>query len=672
MTAIHPGPTGTTLPKPSTLLWAATALALAASLGLLSFGPDLEYLLPIYGLAFVLALMAVRPAQELTPFDWLMLGWLLVVLLNPLTSVVPASSWWLSIVIALQPLSLLAGSANAMAKEQWQKIWLVVCGIAAFVCLWMAAEFVSSGGQRANGPISDFNAAGTLVYLVLLPLLGQYLTGDRPQRPAQLLRLALITLFAFALFATASRGAVGVFALTGTLLIAVIAIQGRGVEHRFVTIALAGAAIAGALVLNMAVSNPLVSDSLQTRNVTDLAHDQSTQHRLLMWRSTLEIYQTYPYLGSGLGTFVMVYPAVRSPIETDTAGYHAHNDYLEFLAEGGPLLLAGLMLFAAWVAHTLYRVIFDPRWREHPERWQALAIALALSAALVHATVNFIFYVPAAAVLIALWNIRLRSLMRNERAEPAQVEHKSTALGWVALTGFAGLVVLALNVYSANRFDPTKLQSNDYSVGSSRYRQALLIRSFMPFDYVSLMYLVRAQTQEAIKWKGDTVGDAWAKAALIDIEALRRSKRFDCIAESAHAWLAHLYGDRLSVPMAKVDPLVLLDRATENNPTCMKLYADAAQIALQTERYADGLAVAEKALRWTDVRVTGRNETLAAIEALAELYLRAGHPRFADFYARQVLANDGTRAKARRILEQARAGLVTEKAPMSLGTPTAG
>src|SRR5205814_9499291 len=64
--------------------------------------------------------------------------------------------------------------------------------------------------------------------------------------------------------------------------------------------------------------------------------------RLTIARDTLRMATDRPWLGWGLGTFSAVYPQYRSfPI--DLLVDHAHNDYVEMLAETG--LLGACIIF---------------------------------------------------------------------------------------------------------------------------------------------------------------------------------------------------------------------------------------------------------------------------------------------------------------------------------------
>jgi len=84
------------------------------------------------------------------------------------------------------------------------------------------------------------------------------------------------------------------------------------------------------------------------RNAEGLIHDT----RLLLWKDTLDIIKQFPISGTGFGTFVDIYPGYRSVPERLIFN-HAHNDYLELLANAG-LIGAGLF---AWFMISLFRTV---------------------------------------------------------------------------------------------------------------------------------------------------------------------------------------------------------------------------------------------------------------------------------------------------------------------------
>ena len=73
---------------------------------------------------------------------------------------------------------------------------------------------------------------------------------------------------------------------------------------------------------------------------------EGAAYRGLLYSAALEIYQANPLTGAGVFVFPLLYRGLRSPLDQATAGEFVHNDYLQFLAEGGPLLLVALVIFA--------------------------------------------------------------------------------------------------------------------------------------------------------------------------------------------------------------------------------------------------------------------------------------------------------------------------------------
>jgi O-antigen ligase/Flp pilus assembly protein TadD len=108
--------------------------------------------------------------------------------------------------------------------------------------------------------------------------------------------------------------------------------------------------------------------------------------RLVVWRDTLAMIRAFPLFGSGMGTFARVYPRFRT-LPGVHAVDHAHNDYLELLADGG---LVGAGLFAWFVAAALRATLRAARRRREPFALSlALGTVAGVVAFLVHALSDF-------------------------------------------------------------------------------------------------------------------------------------------------------------------------------------------------------------------------------------------------------------------------------------------
>lgn len=121
--------------------------------------------------------------------------------------------------------------------------------------------------------------------------------------------------------------------------------------------------------------------------------------RPIHWGNVVHIIKNYPLFGSGLGTFVSIYPVYEDEINKYQLT-HAHNDYLEFISEtgilGSTLLFGGILVILAQ-SFLIWRV------RRHPEvKGLALGGIVAIVAILLHSLTDFNLHIPANMLLFTV------------------------------------------------------------------------------------------------------------------------------------------------------------------------------------------------------------------------------------------------------------------------------
>ncbi|MCE5361532.1 MAG: O-antigen ligase family protein [Acidithiobacillus sp.] len=331
-----------------------------------------------------------------------MLAWLLWFWLTLFWSHVPYSSWFYFWTLGAVPLSFLGWIM--ISEREIEKVWpwfwrgiLLSTWVLIGIAFWEYFDGVATnqvlGNIRVQGTLLDTNSFAAWMNLLWFVLLGRflYLDGHRQGRKSidytvlfYLVTLAFVT---FAFWMTYSRG--GALAWFCTSIIALFAFRkipgfGRNLSL-IVGIEVAAYAIFGYLhgydMLGH-LAPGYISSSIETVS------------RGLMWIATWHIFLSHPYLGTGLGSYFLFYPAYRLPGELASAGTYAHNDYIEFLAEGGLINLGFLLAFAGALFYALYRLILRPARLGIPEedRYWALGLVLGVFAITGHALGNFIFY----------------------------------------------------------------------------------------------------------------------------------------------------------------------------------------------------------------------------------------------------------------------------------------
>ena len=111
--------------------------------------------------------------------------------------------------------------------------------------------------------------------------------------------------------------------------------------------------------------------------------DVTNENRLAVWSATWNAIGDFWLTGSGLGTFIHIFP-LYSQLPVTSIYDHAHNDYLEFFLETG---LIGAVLLLAFTALMIYNVIKIPlQGRKAVLRASALSSAFTM---MIHSIFDF-------------------------------------------------------------------------------------------------------------------------------------------------------------------------------------------------------------------------------------------------------------------------------------------
>jgi O-antigen ligase len=124
----------------------------------------------------------------------------------------------------------------------------------------------------------------------------------------------------------------------------------------------------------------------------------AVQSRADLLSTTSRAARDFMPFGSGLGSFVKVYPLYEIPAQiTPIYAVHAHNDYLEVGLEVGLAGIILMLLFLAWWSAAFWRA-----WRTAERGPFARAAAIASAAILVHSLVDFPLRTAAIATCFAM------------------------------------------------------------------------------------------------------------------------------------------------------------------------------------------------------------------------------------------------------------------------------
>ena len=239
-------------------------------------------------------------------------------------------------------------------------------------------------------------------------------------------------------FLSQSRG--GILSLTVSLLVFVLLLAWRLRERRLI-LPLLAVLLAGAW-FNW--------DGLLLR--FQYAVDPSgglRDDRLLIWKDTFRIIADFPLTGTGFGSFAAVFLDYKT-LADELFYDHAHNDFLELLAEGGAI---GFLLAACFVGTALRN-----GWRQIFLRHDRLAALTAIGAFSglagllffsltdfnLHNWANGLYFFFLCALLAAAGRARQHHRRPLETAAAASYP---AAVGWLAFVAAAVLLLAVLRLH---------------------------------------------------------------------------------------------------------------------------------------------------------------------------------------------------------------------------------
>jgi len=338
------------------------------------------------------------------PSSWLMLallGWL------PLTlawSLSPGYAQTQLAVFLCLPLAWWTGSQLQLERRLQPLLgWMLPVLLAALV-VWGVIQGPGTYTAKPQGPFNDPNTYAAVLNLLMLPLLAHWLNADLKDRSAlqRTSGLALLGGGLFVSFLISSRGAGLALFLTAPVLFW----KSRSAPD--------SRRKWGLLALTLLIAFVAAWITTGGLNVVTRLADTvkaGDQPRWLLLRTTWSMILDHPWLGTGLGSFRLLYPRYRLPGETVSAGGWVHNDFLQLWAEAGLPMFLMLLGLAAWVIWQGVRALRD----RTPDALERLGYLAAILAVLLHATVNFLLYFAPVVLLLGLYLARSEAAPRAVR-----------------------------------------------------------------------------------------------------------------------------------------------------------------------------------------------------------------------------------------------------------------
>lgn len=261
---------------------------------------------------------------------------------------------------------------------------------AAFPSLdrWVVGEPIRSGGLYY-----DPNVAATLILFPCIVLLHQLIFAQLKKSSYIIILTAFFISFLGFCFTESRSAALGL--APAFILFFFTSLK----KYNFLKAVYIWTLPTLSMILAIAISTIMGSGFLGRLSDIGNAMSNSENIRYTLLKGAWDIFNTYPILGSGIGTFHILYDRYRT--EPFDLGLYTHNDYMQILAETGVIGLILFLILGLLCAKFIFTELFKKESSPsiHTYTTLKLPLALWLLAIFIQSLFYYVFYNIAVAML---------------------------------------------------------------------------------------------------------------------------------------------------------------------------------------------------------------------------------------------------------------------------------
>lgn len=294
-------------------------------------------------------------------------------------------------------------------NQIWENIWP---GILLLVFIWALYGLVQHYYLHVptNATFLNRNSLAALINLALIPASGYFLLSstDRPWKflSNKALTITLIILFLTTFIITSRGGSLSL--ILGFVIL--LSLLRKHIEksqlYTFFIIVFISFIVAY-------LSQYFIQDSpggFAERMVTLKDTSKAGNSRFIIWESLIPLFKEMPWYGLGLGSLWVFWPPHR-PANDPSAGFFAHNDYMQITLEAGYpgiILLIALFIF---ILLGFIKALKNSSVENKLHRVEIVSIFAALTTFAAHSFFTYNFYILPLSLIAGLYLGRFNQLV---------------------------------------------------------------------------------------------------------------------------------------------------------------------------------------------------------------------------------------------------------------------
>ena len=389
-------------------------------------------------------------------------------------------------------------SFNNNKDNIWNIAWP---GILIFVTVWAIYGLVQYYYLRvpSNATFLNRNTLAALVSLALIPASGYFLLEEK-QRPWKILNnkvlSSILIILILTIFIITGRGASLSLLLGLSILFIALRKQLNKTQlYSFITIII----IAFLLSSLSRYFMPDLPQGFTERMMSLQQISEAGNPRFIIWKSLIPLFNEMPWYGFGLGSLWIFWPPFRSANDT-SAGYFAHNDYMQITLEAGYpgiLLLLCLLLFV--LIYFIRTLKNNNNHLSLIQRVELVSLFAALVTFAAHSFLTYNFYILPLLIIAGLYLARFNQLITLNSSSiktfPALKVYFKPVMFVISLTGLIFILssyFLSVSLSSHYNKEAKKLMlQNKYQDSNALFLKAQTLAPLMDNPFFSHADLLR-------------------------------------------------------------------------------------------------------------------------------------------------------------------------------------
>jgi len=390
----------------------------------------------------------------------------------------------------------------------WNIIWP---GILFLTLIWAFYGLVQYYYLHVptNASFLNRNSLAALINLSLIPAVGYFLINEK-ERPSKILNNKILSLTLIVLFLTTfiitSRGA-SLSLVIGFVILFVLLRKYIKKSQLYTLLTVIFITFIAAHLSQYFISN--LPEGFAERMMSLKDTSEAGNPRFIIWESLVPLFKEMPWYGLGLGSLWVFWPPYRSASD-QSAGFFAHNDYMQITLEAGyPGILLLILLFV-FILLSFVRTLKNSSGNYNLtllQRVELISLFATLTTFSAHSFFTYNFYIFPLLLIAGLYLGRLNQIVNINsslvKTFPALNRYFKPFTFTLSLLGI--LIILSgyfisvsLSSYYNNNAKEL-MQKNRYQISNSYFQKAQNLAPLMDNPFFSHADLLRRGADKLIQ-----------------------------------------------------------------------------------------------------------------------------------------------------------------------------